>query len=209
LIFLDIAATKNNRLISLELMADIATEAKMPFSVGGGINTLDDIRNILSSGAEKVVISTAAIERPGFIQEATNVFGSSSIIVCIDVQKGWFGKNIVRTRAGTKRSKFSPMEAAELMEQMGVGELIIQSIDHDGTMNGYDLNLIGNISSKVSLPVIALGGSGCLNDMIVAYSNTNISALASGSFFCFQDHERGVLINYPSKVLLDSFRGIR
>ena len=209
LVFLDISATTNNRLIPLDLMADIATEAKMPFSVGGGITTLDDIRNILFTGAEKVVISTSAIERPQFILEASTRFGSSSIIVCIDVIRNWFGRKIVCTRGGKRWFDLTPLEAAQLMEKMGAGEIIIQSIDLDGTMQGYDFELVNSISSNVGVPVIALGGAGCLNDMLDVYAKTNVSALASGSLFCFQNQDRGVLINYPCKLSLNSFRGIR
>ena len=209
LVLLDIAATKLGRLISLDLMADIASEAKMPFSVGGGVTTLDDIRNILSTGAEKVVISTAGLERPEFIREAADKFGSSSIMVCIDVKKNLFGKETVRTRAGTNKVNMSPQEAALQMEKMGAGEIIIQSIDHDGAMNGYNLALTSSIASSVGVPVIALGGAGCLDDMKEAYAKTHASAFASGSLFCFKDAGRGVLINYPSKTQLGSFRNIR
>lgn len=209
LVMLDIVATKRGRLISLDLMADIASEAKMPFSVGGGVTTLDDIRNILAAGAEKVIISTAGLERPEFVREATEKFGSSSIVVCIDAQKNLFGSLAVRTRAGSNKLNMSPLEAALQMEKMGVGEIIIQSIDLDGTMNGYDLGLINSIASTVSVPVIALGGAGCLGDMKEAYAKTHASAFASGSLFCFKNRDRGVLINYPNKTLLNSFRSIR
>jgi cyclase len=209
LVLLDIAATKQGRLISLELLADIASEAKMPFSVGGGITKLDDIRKILSTGAEKVVISTAGLERPEFVREAAERFGSSSIMVCIDVQKNLFGSQSVRILGGSKKLNKSPLDAALQMEKMGAGEIIIQSIDRDGTMSGYDLILTNSIASAVSVPVIALGGAGCLDDMKEAYAKTHASAFASGSLFCFQNNDRGVLINYPNKKMLNSFRSIR
>lgn len=209
LVLIDTVATKRGRLISLDLMADVASEAKMPFSVGGGVTTLDDIRKILSTGAEKVVISTAGLERPEFVREAAENFGSSSIIVCIDVQKDLFGRQTVRTRGGSKKLNISPLKAALQMEKMGVGEIIIQSIDRDGTMSGYDLPLTSTIANAVSVPVIALGGAGCFDDMKEAYAKTHASAFASGSLFCFQSRDRGVLINYPSKTMLNSFRGVR
>lgn len=209
LILIDIDATKNDRIIPLELMSDIAAEAKMPFSVGGGIRTLDDIRNILCTGAEKVVIGSMGIENPGFISEASDKFGSSSIIACIDVQKNIFGKKMVRTRSGKKGHDMSPVKVAQLMDRMGAGEIIIQSIDNDGMMNGYDLELTDSVSNAVNVPVIALGGAGCLNDMMNVYSKTYVSALASGSLFCFQDRDRGVLVNYPSKAELDCFKALR
>jgi imidazole glycerol-phosphate synthase subunit HisF len=209
LVLLDIAASKEGRLISLELLADIAAEAKMPFSVGGGVNSLADIRRILSGGAEKVVISTAAVERPEFLRAAAEEYGSSSIMVCIDVQRDLFGRRHVRTRGGSGKLSKSPLEAALLMEKMGAGEIIIQSIDHDGEMKGYDLDCIDEIASAVSVPVIALGGAGSLDHVKEAYMKTNASAFASGSLFCFQDRNRGVLVNYPGKDALRSFHGLR
>jgi cyclase len=209
LVLLDIAATQSNRLISMKLLADIAAEAKMPFSVGGGVSSLKDVQQILSAGAEKVVISTAGIESPEFIREAAARFGSSTIVVCIDVKRDLFGRNVVRTRSGYSKHKINPLETAILMEKMGAGEIIIQSIDCDGAMNGYDIDLIGSIASMVSLPVIALGGAGDINHMKDAYARTNVSALASGSLFSFKNSERGVLINYPNKQILNSFRNIR
>jgi cyclase len=209
LVLLDIDATIRGRLISLELLANIASEAKMPFSVGGGVTSLDDIRNILSMGAEKVVISSAGLTRPEFVREAAERFGSSSIMVCIDVQKNLFGGQNVRTRSGSMKLNLQPLEAALQMEKMGAGEIIIQSIDRDGTMNGYDLETLKAVACAVSVPVIALGGAGRLEDMKEAYAVTHASALASGSLFCFQDRQRGVLVNYPDKEALRSFREVR
>jgi cyclase len=209
LVLLDISASNRNRLISLDLLADIATEAKMPFSVGGGISSLNDIREILSTGAEKVVIGTAALERPEFVREAASQFGSSSIVVCIDVKKSILGSRLVRTRAGQRKIGLNPLEAASLMEEMGAGEIIIQSMDHDGVMGGYDLILTEAIADAVGVPVIALGGAGKLEHMKDAYASTNVSALASGSLFCFQNSERGVLVNYPNKAILNTFRNLR
>jgi cyclase len=209
LVLLDIAATNCGRLISLDLMADLASEAKMPFSVGGGISNLEDIRRVLSNGAEKVVISTAGLERPEFIREAADRFGSSSIVVCVDVKRNFLGRQTVRTRSGARTIDLSPLEAALMMEGMGAGELIVQSIDRDGAMNGYDLTLLNAIASVVGIPVIALGGAGALEHIKDAYANTNASAFASGSLFSFQNRERGVLINYPTRATLNSFREIR
>jgi imidazole glycerol-phosphate synthase subunit HisF len=209
LVLLDIDATKENRTISFDLLADIASEAKMPFSVGGGVRSLADIRKILSSGAEKVVISSAAAARPEFVREAAEKFASSSIVVCIDVKKTLFGKEAVWAESGKKKLDSSPREFALLMEKMGAGEIIIQSIDHDGAMTGYDDALIKDISAAVSVPVIALGGAGRLDHMTQLYASSSVSALAAGSLFCFQNADRGVLINYPSKEQLRRFMRLR
>ena len=201
---LDTQATKDSRLISLDLLNDIASEAKMPFAVGGGINSLKDIRSILSMGAEKVVISSEALINPGFLREAADQFGSSSIMVCMDVKTSILGKKQVQiTSNGTKLS-VSPMVAAKLVEENGAGELILQSVDRDGVMEGYDEVLINEISDALSIPVIALGGAGTLQHMKDLYKSSNVSALASGSTFVFQDKERGVLVNYPSTEELNN-----
>ena len=201
---LDTQATKDSRLISLDLLNDIASEAKMPFAVGGGINSLKDIRSILSMGAEKVVISSEALVNPGFLREAADQFGSSSIMVCMDVKTSILGKKQVQiTSNGTKLS-VSPMVAAKLVEENGAGELILQSVDRDGVMEGYDEVLINEISDALSIPVIALGGAGTLQHMKDLYKSSNVSALASGSTFVFQDKERGVLVNYPSTEELNN-----
>lgn len=209
LVLLDISATAQGRLVSMDLLSDIAAEARMPFSVGGGVSTLADIRQILAKGAEKVVIGTAALENPSFLRAAADQFGSSSIIACVDVQRDLFGRLGVRTRNATAKLGKTPVEAALLMEQMGAGEIIIQSVDRDGMMDGYDLECLEAVAKAVSVPVIALGGAGSLTHMKEAYARTYASAFASGSMFCFQDKDRGVLINYPGKQDLRSFHGIR
>lgn len=201
---LDTQATKDSRLISLDLLNDIASEAKMPFAVGGGINSLKDIRSILSMGAEKVVISSEALVNPGFLREAADQFGSSSIMVCMDVKTSILGKKQVQISSNGTKLSLLPMEAAKLVEENGAGELILQSVDRDGVMEGYDEVLINEISDALSIPVIALGGAGTLQHMKDLYKSSNVSALASGSTFVFQDKERGVLVNYPSTEELNN-----
>lgn len=205
LVLLDIDATRSNRLVSLELLVDIASEAKMPFSVGGGVRTVDDIRDILSLGAEKVVLSSAAAKRPEFVREAADRFGSSSIVVCVDVKRSFFGRDIICIESAKRRLSSDPLSFALLMERMGAGELIIQSVDNDGMMTGYDGTLIADIAAAVSVPVIALGGAGRLEHLVELYSSSHVSALAAGSLFVFQGPERGVLVNYPTKKQLGHF----
>jgi cyclase len=199
LVFLDIAATKNNRVISLDIIKDIGEEANMPFSVGGGIRELSQIKEIISAGAEKVIIGSYAVSNPDFVKQASGEFGASTITVCIDVKKKMFGKEQVWSINGTKASGFDPLEFAQLMEASGAGEIIIQSIEKDGKMKGYDLNLIKKISENVNIPTVALGGAGTLDDLKKAYADANATGLAAGSLFVYYGQNKGVLINYPEK----------
>ena len=206
LVFLDIEATKEKRTISTELVSQVGEEANMPFAVGGGIKNLEEIQNIIAKGAEKVIINTCAVENPKFIREASDNFGSSTIVVCIDVKKKFFSGEVVWRNSGSKSSKYSPKDFAKIIEENGAGEIIIQSIDKDGTMSGYDLDLVKEISTAVAIPVVALGGAGNLEHMIEAYKKGFASALAAGSLFVFQGPNKGVLINYIEKSDLSFFR---
>jgi cyclase len=198
IVLLDINATKEKRTISLDFVKTLSEETNMPFSVGGGINSIDQVRNILSSGAEKVIVGSYAVENPGFIKLVSDYFGSSTISVCIDVKDNLFKSTRVWSRNGKKVSKYLPVDFAKLMERNGAGEIIIQSISNDGLMLGYDINLINSISLSVTIPVVALGGAGKLEHLKDAYDNGSASALAAGSLFVFQGPKNGVLINYPS-----------
>ncbi len=199
LVFLDIDATKSGRLVSLDFVKDVGEEANMPFAVGGGIRTLEDIRAIIGAGAEKVVIGSAAVTNPTFIREAADAFGSSTICVCMDVKKKLLGGQKVWTLNGTKASAYAPVEFAAHVEQQGAGEIIVQSIERDGMMQGYDIDLVRSISEAVSIPVVALGGAGKMEHLKEVYQKGFANGLASGSFFVYQGDKRGVLISYPEK----------
>ena len=201
LAFLDILASREGRTISLDFVKDVGEEANMPFAVGGGIRTIEDIRAVLSAGAEKVVMNTEAARNPDFVSQAADSFGSSTIVVCMDVKKGrFFGKEQVWYLNGQNQAGYPPVEFAQLMEQKGVGELIVQSIDQDGMMNGYDLDLIRKISEAVTIPVVALGGAGSLKDMRDAHMLAHANGLAAGSMFVYHSARKGVLINYPDRA---------
>lgn len=197
LVFLDIEASKKKRLVSLEFVKNVGEEANMPFAVGGGIRSIDDIKSIINAGAEKVIINTHAAQNPDFIYAASDTFGSSTICVCMDVKKNIFGKTNTWILNGSKSTSYSPVEFAGLMEEKGAGEIIVQSIDKDGSMQGYDTDLIKTISENVKIPVIALGGAGSLEHLKDAYHNGFANGLAAGSLFIYQGTKRGVLINYP------------
>ncbi|MBA3706420.1 MAG: imidazole glycerol phosphate synthase subunit HisF [Bacteroidetes bacterium] len=199
LVFLDIQASAEKRLISLQFVKNIGEEANMPFAVGGGIRTIKDIQNIIGAGAEKAIINSYAAENPDFIKEASETFGSSTIVVCIDVKKKLFGAEQTWILNASKSTGYNPVDFAKLMEEKGAGEIIIQSVERDGMMNGYDINLIKNISKAVKIPVVALGGAGNLNHLKEAYTEGYANGLAAGSMFVYQGAKHGVLINYPEK----------
>lgn len=198
LIFLDIAATVERKKPQLTLLARIAGESFMPFSYGGGIRSVDEIRDILRLGVEKVCINSQAVENPPFIQDAARVFGSSTIVVSLDVKKSFLGKYEVVIHGGRKRTRLDPVQHARFMEKMGAGELMVNSVDRDGTMAGYDLDLIKRVSEAVSIPVIACGGAGRISDFGEAVKKGGASAVAAGSLFVFHGKHRAVLISYPS-----------
>jgi imidazole glycerol-phosphate synthase subunit HisF len=200
LVFLDILATVEGRTIDIEIVKKIGEEANMPFSVGGGVTELNHIRNLIESGAERVIIGNKAAEDPDFILRASKAYGTSTISVCIDVKKNIWGKEFVWTENGKQVHKISPIDFALLMEKNGAGELIIQSIEKDGMMNEFDINLIKKITELVSIPVVALGGAGKLSHFKSLYKACPTSGIASGSTFVYQGNMKGVLINYPSSL---------
>lgn len=199
LVFLDINATKENRLISIDFIREVGDEANMPFGVGGGIEKLGDIRKILNQGAEKVILNTIACQNPDFIRSAAEKYGSSTISICIDVKKTFFGNYKVMYRNASKKSRFELLEFTQLMEENGAGELIIQSINRDGTYKGYDLDLLRIVSENVTIPVVALGGAKDYNSFKNAINISYASAVAAGSLFVYHGPRKAVLINYPSK----------
>ncbi len=199
LILLDIEATKNKRSISTDWVKRIGEEISTPFSIGGGITRLEQIRDILAAGAERVVIGAHAVLHPEFIKEASNNFGSSAIAVCIDVKKNFFGKKKVHMINGSKNSGLDPLNFALLMEEYGAGEIIIQSIDRDGEMEGYDVELLKHIADRVTIPVIALGGAASHSDLEKTFQQVQLSGFAAGSMFVYYSRKKGVLINYPAK----------
>ena len=199
LIFLDITATKENRCISLDTVQQIADECYMPFGVGGGITSIDQIRTILFSGAEKVVINSAAYLNPELIEEASGIFGNQSIVISIDVRKNIFGKYEVYIRSGSKKTNLKLVDYLKKIEECGAGELMITSINQEVTMSGYDVDLIKLVADRVNIPVIASGGAGNMEHFQNAVKIGKASAVAAGSFFVFYGKQKGVLINYPSK----------
>lgn len=199
LIVLDIVATKERKKLQFDLIQEIVSEAFMPVAYGGGIRTIEDARKVLALGVEKIVVNTYAIENMSYIREAADFFGSQSVVGCIDVKKNIFGKYKVYTHGGRKESSFDPIMAARQMEEAGAGELVVNSIERDGTMAGYDIKLIKAVTDSVGIPVIACGGAGKIEDFGEAVKEGGASAVAAGSFFVFQGKHKAVLISYPEQ----------
>ncbi len=196
--FLDIDATKLKKEPPYELIHNIASECFMPFAYGGGIHSLQQIERIIKSGAEKVILNTHAFLGENFLKEAVSQFGSSTIAVSIDIKKDFLRGNMVYIKGGSQSTGMNPVDYAKRIEGEGAGEILINSIDRDGVMEGYDIELIKSISSSVKIPIIACGGAGKLNDFSLAVKQGGAAAVAAGSFFVFHGKRRAVLITYPS-----------
>ena len=207
LILLDITATIENKRPPFDLIARVTTECFMPLCYGGGVRNLDDMKILFSLGVEKVSINTYAVNNPAFVKIASNLLGSQSVIVSIDVKKNLLGTYEVFTHGGRKSTGLDPIKFALEMEKQGAGELLLNSIDRDGTMQGYDLELIKQVSSAVNIPIVACGGAGNIQHLEEAVNKGGASAAAAGSLFVFQGPHRAVLISYPgSKELQDIFK---
>lgn len=196
---LDISASREKRPPNIRQVAEIAGEAFMPLAYGGGITKLDEIKQILYEGAEKVVLNTSALDNPGLITEAAQQFGSQSIMASIDVQKNWRGQYRVYRDNGSKNTGLAPEELARRVEAAGAGEIFLNSIHRDGTFEGYDLELTKRVTEAVGIPVIACGGAAEVEDFYRAVAVGGASAVAAGSFFVFQRPHRAVLISYPGQ----------
>lgn len=200
LILLDISASLNNTSPNYPFIKEVVSESFMPMGYGGGINSLDQIKNLFDLGLEKVIINTAMFDYD-LINEAANIFGSQSIVISIDIKKSLFNKYHIFTKSGSLKQNIDFIEHVKRLCNFGAGEIIIQSIDKEGLMRGYDLELIEMISSLVNIPIVASGGAGSLKDMKYAIK-AGASASAAGSLFVFKGNEKGILINYPNQEKL-------
>jgi cyclase len=202
LILLDIGATPEGRRPPFEAIEEIASECFMPVAYGGGLRTLEDVKTVLGLGVEKVAINSYAAENPIFLREAADTFGSQAIIASIDVKRQLFGGYRVYVQGGRKATRHHPVDYARRMEQHGCGEILLTSIDRDGTFEGYDLDLIRLVAREVSVPVIASGGAGSVGDFGRAVKEGGASAAAAGSLVVYQGRNRAVLINFPTRAEL-------
>lgn len=202
LIFLDITAAREGRSPNLKLLADIANECFMPLGYGGGIRSFEQAESILRMGFEKVVINSHALERPALITELAEHFGSQAVIVSIDVRRNLIGHAQVYALSGTWNSKRDPVAWAREVESLGAGEILLTSVDREGTWEGFDLPLVKAVTAEVSIPVIAHGGAGSVAHIAQVVSEAHASAVAVGSMVVFQRQGMGVLVNFPDAAQL-------
>ena len=196
IILLDINASKKKKKINYKFLSEIAGECFVPLCYGGGIKNVDMIAEAINNGVERVSLNSFAVNNPVFVERAANKFGSSTIVVSIDYKKTFSGHYAVYTHGGTVKIKSDPVKIARRMEDAGAGELLIQSIDRDGTFTGYDLDIICKVISCVKIPVIACGGAKDVNSLKEVLA-IGASAAAAGSLFLFKGKHRAKLINYP------------
>ncbi len=201
LVFLDIDASVKGTPIPFKLLKEIAEECFMPLSYGGGIRTIEDIRKIIQIGIEKVIIGSEVFKNPEFLKQAISEFGSSSICVSLDIRKNPSGQYRLWAHSGKKSTNLDPVEFAKELDQLGVGEILIHSIDREGTGSGYDLELIQAIRDVVKIPVIASGGAGTIDHLCLAIE-AGVTAVAAGSMFVFHGKHQAVLISYPDRASL-------
>lgn len=200
LMVVDIAASRRGNEPDFALISKLANECSMPLCYGGGVSSLEHFERLIQLGVEKVAVSSAAVSDPNLIARAAERVGSQSVAAVIDVKRtGFFnGLNVV-TLNGTVRTGLDPAIWARQLQDMGAGEIIINSVDRDGHMNGYDLDLIDSVRSAVTTPLTVLGGAGSLRDLQLLISRYGIIGAAAGSIFLFKGKYRAVLINYPNK----------
>ena len=198
IIILDIEAHKQRGKINWDLVTKTASEAFMPMCYGGGITTVDEIKRLLKAGIEKVSINTAAHENPKLIEDAARAFGSQSIVAGIDVKKNFLGRYVVVSHGGDKKQSSDVVQWAKAVERAGAGEIMLNSVDRDGTQTGYDLELVRQVTSAVRIPIIACGGAGKVQHFAEAVQS-GASAVAAGSMFVFHGPHRAVLITYPER----------
>ena len=205
LIVVDIDATAQGREPNYTLIANLAAECRMPLCYGGGVTTVKQVERIISLGVEKVALSAAAVSSPELISEVAARVGNQSIVVVIDVKKsGLLRRYEVFTHNGTQGTGLDLVEFARRIEQLGAGEVVVNSIDRDGEMKGYDVELISRVREAISLPMTVLGGAGTLKDIEDLILTFGIIGAAAGSLFVFKGKYRAVLINYPSRVEKDA-----
>jgi len=199
LILLDIDATSENKGIDFETLEKIVSECFMPICYGGGVKTIEDMRRLFNLGIEKISVSSAMFESPELIRQASAEFGRQAIVVTLDVKKGLLGGYSVKTHNATRDTKTDAVKAALTAESLGAGELLLYSVDRDGTWSGFDMDLIRKVSHAINIPLVVCGGANSLANARIAVKEAGASAVAIGSMAVFQGKDLGVLIKFPTR----------
>ncbi len=207
LIFLDINASKEGRGPDFEVVKDIASECFMPLCYGGGVKTLEDMKRLFFLGVEKVAINNYALKDPGLIKRAAEIFGSQSVIAAMDVKKNLFGKYRIYDHVKGQNTDLDPLQHALSMQDQGAGEVFINSVDRDGMLTGYDIDLLKKITGRLKVPIICSGGAAKVEHFIEAVRDGGASAVAAGSMFVFHGKHKAVLITYPEYQELEQKLG--
>lgn len=202
LAFLDIAATREGRGPDYDALAAIADECFMPLSYGGGVQDVETAERVLQIGFEKVILNTAAFTRPKLIGELARRIGSQSIIAAVDVQRGLFGKTRVTSLSATRPHRISPVVWSRQLESEGAGEILLTSVDREGTWSGFDVPLTRRVADSVRIPVIAHGGAGALEHIVEVVRDGRAAAVAFGNMVVYQKRGMGVLVNFPDRSVL-------
>lgn len=207
IIILDINASRDSKQPDFTLISKLARECRMPLCYGGGVKTSYQIQHIISLGVEKVAISSSAINNPQLIKESSAVVGSQSIVVVLDIKRTGFLKNSfdVFIHNGTVKTNLNLLDFIRNIQDLGAGEIVLNSIDQDGTMSGYDFDLIDKIFESIKIPITVIGGAGSLDDIKKLYDRYGNIGAAAGSLFVFKGKYRAVLIQYPSELERSKF----
>lgn len=201
LVVLDIDATARHYEPNTELIGKLAEECRMPLCYGGGIKTVGQAKTIIKSGVEKIAISSAAIENPDIVSEIARELGSQSVVVVLDVRKKRFRKAYeVCTHNGTVNTHIDPLQQVVRLQELGAGEIVVNSIDRDGRMEGYDIALMSAVRDATTVPLTALGGAGNLTHVRELVDALGVMGAAAGSMFVFKGSYKAVLINYPNEI---------
>lgn len=196
----DIDATVKGNEPNYSLIERLASQSMMPLCYGGGVKTVEQAQRIFSLGIEKIALSSSILQNPKLITEISERVGSQSVIVVLDVKKKLLGGYEVYTHNGKKATGINPIKFVEEAQRLGAGEIVINSIDKDGVMKGYDLDLIAKVREKITLPMTVLGGAGSLEDIEKVIATHGVIGVAAGSLFVFKGPYKAVLINYPNQV---------
>ena len=200
LIVLDISGTKDQGKLNFKLIKNLAYECRMPLCYGGGVRTVDQFVELISLGVEKVSICTSAIEDDSLVKIAANTVGSQSVVVCLDLKKTYLSnKYVLYTHNGKRKASIDPIEFCKKILQQGVGEILLNFIDRDGTMKGFEHEFVNKVQEVINIPLTVMGGAGSHGDISSLFKNFGVLGAAAGSLFVFKGKYRAVLINYPNQ----------